>query len=178
LEIGLGIVLALTTRYPLIICDEHQDANLHQEAIVLMCLAAGSSVRIFGDPRQRIYSKGADAISDAQRWEQLKQLADRFEVLDTPHRWKDSDKSLGQWIQERRRSLWEEGTIDLRLPLPTSIKVIFAENQAPRFGGYRLSPEEGKPIWAAVRRSQSLLVLDVGLCCAARCIAHGCFLRF
>lgn len=35
-----------------------------------------------------------------------------------------------------------------------------AENQSARFGGYRVSPEEGKPIWKLVRSSQSLLVLS------------------
>jgi AAA domain/UvrD-like helicase C-terminal domain len=160
LQANRHIVLALTARYPLIICDEHQDASHHQEAIILMCLAAGSSVRIFGDPRQRIFSKGDAAVSDSQRWEKLRQLADRFEVLDTPHRWSGSHRNLGQWIQDRRRGLWEEGTLDLRPPLPASVRVIFAENQSLRFGGYRTSRDEAKPIWAAVRRSRSLLVLS------------------
>lgn len=160
LQANPSIVHALVARYPIIICDEHQDANVHQETIILLCLQAGASVRIFGDPCQRIYSKGADARKDSQRWNALKQLADRYEVLDAPHRWKGGNEALGKWILEQRRALWEDGAIDLRSPRPAAVKVLFAENQALRFGGYRVTREECQPIWTIVSRSQSLLVLS------------------
>jgi hypothetical protein len=160
LQANRAIVHAVVARNPLIICDEHQDANVHQETIILLCQQAGASVRIFGDPRQRIYSKGAQALLDAQRWEALKQRADRFEVLDTPHRWENGNEALGKWILDQRHGLWEDGTVDLRPPRPAAVKVLFAENQALRFGGYRVTPEECKPIWTAISRSQSLLMLS------------------
>ena len=155
-----AVANAMAARYPIIVCDEHQDASPPQEAIILACLRAGSAVRIFGDPRQRVYSRGTEALKDAQRWEALKQAADRYEVLDIPHRWSNGHKALGQWIQERRRALWEDGVVNLQAPLPSAVKVIIAENQATHFGGYRLTTGDGKPVWTLVRSSQSLLVLS------------------
>lgn len=155
-----SIAQAIAARYPLIICDEHQDASAHQEAIILACFRAGSAVRIFGDPRQRIFSRGNEAVGDTQRWERLKGSADHYEILDTPRRWSNGNEPLGRWIQESRLGLWENGTVDLRPPWPKGVKVLFAENQAVRFGGYRLTNDEGKPIWTLIRNSQSLLVLS------------------
>jgi AAA domain/UvrD-like helicase C-terminal domain len=160
LQFAPAVVSAISARYPIIICDEHQDASAAQEAIILACLRAGSAVRIFGDPRQRVYSRGTAARKDAQRWDALKQAADHYETLDTPHRWSGEHKGLGQWIQERRRALWDDGVVDLRTPLPSAVKVITAENQAIHFGGYRLATEDGRPVWTLVRNSQSLLVLS------------------
>jgi hypothetical protein len=160
LQYAPAIASALSARYPVIVCDEHQDASAAQEAIILACLRSGSTVRIFGDPRQRVYSRGTAAFQDAHRWEALKQSADHYETLGTPHRWSGEHRVLGQWIQDRRRALWDDGLVDLRAPLPSAVKVIIAENQATHFGGYRLTTEGGRPVWALVRNSQSLLVLS------------------
>lgn len=45
----------LARRYPLIICDEHQDASGDQHTIIMSLHRAGSRLRIFGDPMQQIF---------------------------------------------------------------------------------------------------------------------------
>ena len=121
--IGLAPMIArsLARRYPIIVCDEHQDASADQEALILACHDAGASVRLFGDPMQRIYGskKKADIEADMQRWETLKKCADRFEILDKPHRWSNGSEPLGYWILAARESLRSDGQVDLRGVLST-----------------------------------------------------------
>ena len=99
------IARSLALRYPIIVCDEHQDANADQEAIVLACYKAGASLRIFGDPMQRIYGskKMADIEADTKRWESLKGRSEIFEELDKPHRWPAARNGLdiGYWQHVR-----------------------------------------------------------------------------
>jgi superfamily I DNA/RNA helicase len=54
-----AVLQAISSRYPFILCDEHQDSSQYQNGIVLALHNAGSLVRIFGDPMQEIYGKGA-----------------------------------------------------------------------------------------------------------------------
>lgn len=155
------IAHSLAQRYPIIICDEHQDASLAQHALVMACLDAGASVRIFGDPMQRIYGSRKKAVmqADEQRWEDLKQKADVFDMLDTPHRWTNGSASLGQWILGARTALRQGNPVDLRGSLPQGLTTIVAENQARNRTGYQLAPMDGKPIYAFAKSSHSLLVL-------------------
>lgn len=63
------VARALAQRYPVVICDEHQDASADQHAVVMALHAAKARVRIFGDPMQLIYPGdhgGLDA--DLARW--------------------------------------------------------------------------------------------------------------
>jgi AAA domain-containing protein len=116
------IARALAQRYSLIVCDEHQDASAEQHAIIMALHAAGSSLRLFGDPMQHIGggAKSAARAADAQRWADLKAQADVYEELDFPHRWnqnarqlavasafscrKKSDKRAPKWCRLRPRS--------------------------------------------------------------------------
>lgn len=152
---------SLAQRYPIIICDEHQDASAEQEAVVLACHDAGASVRIFGDPMQRIYGnkKKAAIDADSQRWENLMRRANRFEELGTPHRWSNGSVPLGDWILVAREVLRSGGQVDLRSDLPPGVLVIVAENQAPRHGVYQLSSEASRAIRKVVRDTNSMLVL-------------------
>ena len=152
---------SLAQRYPVIICDEHQDASADQEAVVLTCHDAGASVRIFGDPMQRIYGgrKKAAIDADSQRWENLKRWADRFEELDRPRRWSSGSEPLGYWILAAREALRSGGQVDLRGNLPQGVLVIVTENQAPRHGVYQPTSEAGKAIRKVVKDADSMLVL-------------------
>lgn len=156
------IARSLALRYPIIVCDEHQDANADQEAIVLACHDAGASVRVFGDPMQRIFGgkKKADIEADINRWERLVGRSDRFEKLDKPHRWSNGSERLGYWILASRETLRTGGQVDLRGPLPAGVSVLFAENQAPRHGAYLLASGEGGPIRRLVNGKDSILVLS------------------
>jgi DNA helicase-2/ATP-dependent DNA helicase PcrA len=157
------ISTALAQRYPIVICDEHQDANVFQHEVIMACHSAGAQLRIFGDPLQRIYGGRAkdEDTADEQRWNQLTTMGDVFEELDEPHRWLDGSVELGRWILEARASLRDGGKIDLRGKLPRGLSVIFAENNSPKQrGGYQVEPTERAPIDAVVNASTSLLVLS------------------
>jgi Superfamily I DNA and RNA helicases len=68
------VARALARRYPVIVCDEHQDSSVDQHSVVMSLLSAGATVRIFGDPMQRLYGGRSDkaAREDRVRWDALK----------------------------------------------------------------------------------------------------------
>ena len=124
------IARSLAQRYPIVICDEHQDASADQHTVAMACHEGGASVRIFGDPMQRIYGgrKRAEIEADNQRWETLKQKADTFDKLDEPHRWWGRSEALGRWILDSRTALRAGQPVDLRGILPPGVSRVIAEN--------------------------------------------------
>jgi superfamily I DNA/RNA helicase len=153
---------ALAQRYPIVICDEHQDASAAQHEIAMACLKGGASVRLFGDSMQRIFGsrKGVEVDAGEQRWKDLKCGANVFDELDVPHRWSNGSELLGNWILKAREALQSGGQIDLRAPLPQGVSVIIAENQsANRHGGYQVNSVERKPIDKVLESANSILVL-------------------
>jgi hypothetical protein len=152
----------LACRYPIVICDEHQDASSEQHEIAMALLTAGASLRMFGDPMQRIYGskKKADIAADKQRWEQLVGDATVSETLDYPHRWLDGAEPLGRWILDARERLRAGGSVDLRGELPWGVSVIRADNRSPKtYGGYQLDEDDANKIYCVARCPESLLVL-------------------
>jgi DNA helicase-2/ATP-dependent DNA helicase PcrA len=156
------VAVALAQRYPLVICDEHQDCSADQHAVVMAIHATGASLRLFGDPMQCIGRRSlAERAEDSSRWNELKARADVFAELDYPHRWeKVGKKDLGDWILRARATLRDGGRVDLRSGLPREVSVIFAENEAPNYGGFRLAPASRRPIDDMVGRPAPLLVLS------------------
>ncbi len=153
---------SLAHRYPVVICDEHQDASADQHAVAMSCYEAGASLRVFGDPMQRIYGsrKNSVILEDNQRWESLKQKAEAFDELDEPHRWSHGSAPLGQWILAARTALRSGGTVDLCGTLPRGVSFIVAENQSQKaHGGYLLAEVDAKPIYALEKATSSLLIL-------------------
>ena len=153
----IGHILA--KRYPVIICDEHQDSNVHQEKIVLAIAKSGSLLRIFGDPMQAIPGgRGQDAVVTevVSRWENLKGEA-AFGELEEPHRWKDTNPDLGAWILNARRQLKDGNAIDLSAPLPAGIDQLQAENASPSPLSYRLQPGDWLAVNGAINRDTSML---------------------
>lgn len=156
------VATALAVRYPVIICDEHQDASIDQHAVIIALRRAGSLVRLFGDPMQRIYGSRTKTNSqaDTARWEGLRRSADACCELETPWRWRNGAISLGRWILAARATLQNGGRIDLRDNLPPGLSVITAENRSrKKWGGYVVSAEQAKAIYSLVNKSKSLLVL-------------------
>ncbi|CAM5399538.1 hypothetical protein RLIN73S_00146 [Rhodanobacter lindaniclasticus] len=51
------VAKALATRYPVVVCDEHQDFSADQQEVVIALHRGGAMLRIFGDPLQRIYGE-------------------------------------------------------------------------------------------------------------------------
>lgn len=151
---------SLSHRYPIIICDEHQDSSPDQHAVVTALFAQGAGVRVFADPMQKIFSE--KFVADSTRiydWSDLTKKAHAFEQLDVPHRWASGCHELGKWVLYARELLKAGQSIDLRRRLPTSVTVVFAENQAQRTLDYNVSRESRNPIDKLAEQQSSLLVL-------------------
>lgn len=156
------ICAALARRYPIIVCDEHQDASPDHHNIVMAIHANGAKLRIFGDRMQSIYERGVrKAQKHRARWEQLVEDATHDE-LDTAHRWlrdKRGCPDLGEWVQSARKSLLAGETIDLSTGVPKTVRVLFAENTAPKRDMYQVTWEERKPIERAFKEADQVFVL-------------------
>ncbi|MGI4878288.1 MAG: ATP-dependent helicase [Janthinobacterium lividum] len=154
-----AIVGCVARRYPVVVCDEHQDASADQHAIVMALHRGGSRLRVFADPMQMIFS-GSQAQTAAadQRWADLKAAADQFEELDEPHRWANIQPELGAWILAARGTLRDGGKIDLTGNLPTGLVVHIAENHSPQRTGFRVGEQESSAIYARAN-APSLLIL-------------------
>jgi DNA helicase-2/ATP-dependent DNA helicase PcrA len=154
------VAKALARRYPVIICDEHQDSTADQHSIVMALHGGGARLRIFGDALQRIYGQKTDkaARADQQRWEALKQSA-ACGKLEHPHRWKDGCPELGRWILSARTALESGHPINLTVPLPASLRLFLADNISQSRYGYQLSQSNRKPIDAHVNGQSQLMVL-------------------
>ena len=169
-ELGFKVA-TLLTRYPMIaaslaqrhatvVCDEYQDSSADQHSVVTSLLNEGAWLRIFADPMQKIFKDRTEAGACTPcDWNDLMRRAHAFEELDVPHRWSSGCPELGKWTLTVRNTLKNGGTVDLRQQLPSSLEIVFAENQAPRRMQYRLHPEDRRPIDSFVRQQASLLIL-------------------
>lgn len=165
---ALALILAsptvlhtLSLRYPVVLCDEHQDSSEFQNAIVMELLGAGSKVRIFADPMQSIFGGSKDkSAKHKKQWEVLKNRSDGFEKLDHPHRWDTGSPELGAWILEARSTLESGGAIDLSRKRPSSLHIVVAENTSLQPGGYSLITEYATPLRKVVKVREPLMILS------------------
>ncbi len=135
-----SISSAIVSRYPYIICDEHQDASEHQHQLILCLHQAGARMRIFGDPMQSLYTRGKkEREAQRIRWKRLGETAEHRVELKTPHRWRTSASALGDWILQAREALKTGGKLNLRGALPEGLTIIKADNAATHHGQYRLA---------------------------------------
>lgn len=144
---------ALARRYPIIICDEHQDASEAQHRTIMALHLGGARLRIFGDPLQAIFvnNKSDKAMVTAlAQWEKLKANA-AFDELDYPHRWQTGTPALGQWILDARTNLKAGRPISLNGPPVDGLRIVCADNLSPSRQVYQLSPAHRTLIDAAVR---------------------------
>ncbi len=153
---------ALARRYPIIVCDEHQDASPEHHQIVMAIHEQGAKLRVFGDRMQSIYESRAKAAKNhRQRWEALVASAAHDE-LDFPHRWTNDTggcSELGDWVLKARQTLLAEEKIDLTAGLPVAVKVIIAQNTSPAHGGYRVHSRQRKPLDGHLNGHDELFVL-------------------
>lgn len=153
------IAAALARRFPVVICDEHQDCSGDQHAICMAMAEQGARLRIFGDPMQRIFKDDRPSGAPPLDWSELARQADAAEELDYPHRWNSGCPDLGRWSLRAREALRAGGKVDLRVGRPASVSVVRADNTAPRYGDYRVSGVDRRPIDAFEGRHQSLMIL-------------------
>lgn len=144
---------ALARRYPVIVCDEHQDASEAQHRTIMALRMGGARLRIFGDPLQAIF---ANAKSDSAmastlaQWEALKAGA-AFDELGYPHRWQTGTPALGRWVLDVRTELKAGRPIPLNGPAVQGLRIVRADNVAPARTAYQLSRAHRAPIDAAVK---------------------------
>jgi DNA helicase-2/ATP-dependent DNA helicase PcrA len=153
----------LARRYPMVICDEHQDASAEQHAVIVALHGAGARIRAFGDPMQRIYGAGtttAQGQADDDRWAAFQAAADLSEPLDVPHRWRGGGEDLGAWILENRTLLAAGGKLRLTGALPSGLKVVFADNTAQRNLGFQLDARDRRNLDSDFMGDQPLLILS------------------
>ncbi len=151
----------LSTFHPLIVCDEHQDANADQDAVISSLRAAGSRIRIFADPMQNIFGP-RKPLSDGlcELWARAVESADSCKRLSTPHRWERGGCSeLGAWTLVARERLSRGGSIDLRGGLPASVVVATVSNVAKRRLEFQFDRDDRQPIDSFIKASDSLMVL-------------------
>jgi DNA helicase-2/ATP-dependent DNA helicase PcrA len=160
-----AVPAALARRYPIIVCDEHQDASPDHHQIIMAIHGQGAKLRIFGDRMQSIYESKAKAAEQHRvRWEALVASAAHDE-LDHPHRWtKDAEgcSELGEWVLSARETLLANEPLDLTSALPASVKVIVAENTSPARSGYRVGWPQRKPLDDHLNGHDELFVLASG----------------
>ncbi|MGO8915851.1 MAG: ATP-binding domain-containing protein [Stellaceae bacterium] len=155
------IAETLAHRYPVVICDEHQDCSGDQHAIVMAMHKQGARLRVFGDPMQRIYpEKPLPGCKTPIEWGRLAGDADAFEELDTPHRWNGHCPELGAWTLHARETLKAGGRVNLRTGRPGSVELVVAENQAQRYGDYQLAGQDRRSIDAFERAHAALLIVS------------------
>ncbi len=154
------VARVLACRYPFIICDEHQDSTADQHSIVMALHQGGATLRVFGDPLQRIHGVRTDkaAREDRGRWESLKSQA-AFGKLEYPHRWDKGCSELGRWVLSARKSLEDGQPIDLTASLPVSLCVLMGDNSSPQPRGYQLPRSQRNPIDRLVRSADELMIL-------------------
>jgi hypothetical protein len=155
------VAALLARRYPVVVCDEHQDSSGDQHALTMALHRQGARLRVFADPMQRIYKDtplpGGQPRAD---WASLARSAGAFERLDTPHRWRDGCAELGAWTLEARRILKAGGRIDLGGKLPRGVEVVLAHNQARRYNDFQLAAADRRKIDAFERGHDSLLIVS------------------
>ncbi|MGP4689348.1 ATP-dependent helicase [Agrobacterium pusense] len=154
---------AAATRYPIIVCDEHQDASADQHAAVMALHKAGSRVRFLGDSMQIIYGgAGGGTQAALDRWNLLKTLGG-WGTLSNPHRWRSGSLSLGEWVLEARDALANGKSIRLAGALPNGLTVLHAANSARvAHRAISMSREDRRPVSALARDTGQLFVLTVG----------------
>jgi hypothetical protein len=156
-----AIAAAMAQRYPIIICDEHQDSTSDRHGVAMALYGHGSLLRLFADPMQQVFEHGTSGEGcPLLEWTALTTAADAFEQLDFPHRWKDGCPRLGTWILKARESLKNGGAVDLRHGLPPSVVLVRAENAAQRNLEYRPDPKHRSQIDQFENSSPSLLILS------------------
>lgn len=123
--------------------------------------AAGAKVRIFADPMQSIYVKGAKArAAHAHRWRDLCGKADLVEELDIPHRWANGSRNSGSGSCGRAWRSRPIGPSICARTGPTDWWCIWRTTWPPRdAGGVSFEAQSFRPVRKAITAAASMMVL-------------------
>jgi DNA helicase-2/ATP-dependent DNA helicase PcrA len=108
---------------------------------------------------QKIFNDKPQEDGVPWKWDELKLRAQAFEQLDVPHRWAKGCQDLGRWTLKAREALKTGGKINLKTGVPSSVRIVFAENLAQKNFAYQLSDQDRRPVDIFENDQQSLLIL-------------------
>lgn len=97
----LAVRQVVEASYDRILIDEYQDCNGPQHELAIALSGIVPTI-VFGDPMQGIFEFAGATLS----WE--KEIYPRFPLvgeLEAPHRWRDKNPELGEWIMDARGRL-------------------------------------------------------------------------
>jgi UvrD-like helicase family protein len=88
--------------------DEYQDCSVTQHELVVQ-LSSVLPTRVIGDPMQGIFEFAGPTVD----WATLDEHFEPLGELVTPHRWRDSNPRLGEWLTDARSRLVRGEGLDL-----------------------------------------------------------------
>jgi superfamily I DNA/RNA helicase len=99
--------------YDRILIDEYQDCNGPQHELATALSGIAPTI-VFGDPMQGIFEfAGATLSWDGEIHRQFPLVGE----LETPHRWRDKNPELGEWIMDARRRLMRGDRVEFGGPV-------------------------------------------------------------
>ena len=131
----------LERSYSGVYVDEYQDCDFSQHSIV-MAVAEVLPCRLLGDPLQGIFDFAGQAVD----WrEHVEPQFERLPNLRTPHRWRETNPDLGEWLTAIRPLLASGDPVDLSLG-PSQRLATSPANQ--RAACYQASAKRGQSVVA------------------------------
>ena len=100
----------IKSSYDGVFVDEYQDCTLDQHEMV-MALAQSLPLRLLGDPLQGIFSFDSKPLVDFDR---DLSIFERFDILNYPWRWQNSNPKLGQEMLRLRLCLETNAPVNLQ----------------------------------------------------------------
>ncbi|MBT2269833.1 UvrD-helicase domain-containing protein [Rhodococcus erythropolis] len=122
------VLRALLNGYDQIIVDEYQDCSIVQHEIITR-LADHLSTVVLGDPLQAIFDFKTQPVIP---WTEVTASFPTAGILDTPHRWSNTNPELGQWLRTIRAPLTAGQPIKLPSTSAVDIRML---NRPVRQGG-------------------------------------------
>jgi superfamily I DNA/RNA helicase len=119
----------LKISYGGVFVDEYQDCTIAQHNMI-MTLASNMPLHVLGDPLQGIFSFESSALVN---FDNDLNIFTKFELLNHPWRWKDTNPVLGQCISNIRESLIKGELIELNNLKINGLYVINSSEENEKF---------------------------------------------
>lgn len=124
--------------------DEYQDCNTRQHALIVAISASVPATIVLGDRLQGIFGFGGETLVD---WEtHVFPNYPLTEVPCYPHRWKDCNPELGDWLLAIRPSLVEGATLDFSTVTVPGVGWVQASSTAVSDVAYGLKSAGGSVV--------------------------------
>ncbi|MFE4229964.1 UvrD-helicase domain-containing protein [Arthrobacter sp. NPDC056886] len=123
--------------FDLLIVDEFQDCSVEQ-AQTVEALAAVIPTVVLGDPLQAIFDFGTTSSAS---WDGSTEVLPLLATLTTPHRWKNTNPGLGEWLALARTDLLAGRRPTVASPHP--LEIVSVGRDASQGGLSALIPRAG-----------------------------------